>query len=124
MSCFISDSLTVQERPTFIHLEVADDLSFLVCTDSESNMYLVNFDQYFEDFSSQLVVSACSQGRCSSVGSVKFQYEADDEDAVVRVVQLSGVTYGDRVWKTELQAFRRDASRRACLSSVSGYNRI
>ena len=122
MRCFILDSWTVQERPTFVHLEVAEDLSFLVCTDSENNVYLVNLDKYFEDLPSQLVVSACSQDRCSSVGKVKFQYEPDDEDAVARVVQMSGVTYGDRVWKTELLAFRRDASRQACLSSVSGYN--
>ena len=116
--------MTVQERPTFTQLEVSDDLSFLLCADCDSNVYLVNLDEYFEDFPSQLIVSASSKGRTSSVGTVKFQYEAEDEDAVARGVHMSGITYGDRVWKTELLAFRRDASKQACLSSISGYTYV
>lgn len=117
--CSISDVVAVQERPSFTHLEVADDLSFLVCADSASNVSLVNLDKYFEDFPSQLI--ACPKDHSSSVGSVKFQYEPEDEDAVARIAPTSGVTYGDRVWKTELLAFRRDASKQACMSSISGY---
>jgi len=115
----ILDSVTVEERPMFTHLEVADDLSFVVCADATSNIYLVNLDEYFEDSPSQLIVPLCSRVRGSSLGSVKFQYELNDEDSVARDSEMSGVTYGDRVWKTELLAFRRDA-KEACLRNVSG----
>ena len=107
-----------EERPTFTHLEVSDDLAFLVCIDASSNVFVVNLDEYFEEFPSQLVASNHSEDH--PFGKVVFEYEPDDEDAVVRVTQMSGVTYGDRVWKTELLAFRRDASKQACLSSFSG----
>lgn len=111
--------MTVQERPSFTHLEVADDLSFLVCADIASNVYLVNLDEYFEDFPSQLIVPVSFGVGGSSVGCLKFQYELGDEDSVARDVEMSGVTYGDRIWKTELLAFRRDA-KRACLRNISG----
>ena len=111
--------MTIQERPTFTNLEVADDLSFLVCADTASNVYLVNLDAYFEDFPSQLI-SAHLKDHSASIGVAKFQYEPGDEDAVARVSQMYGITYGDRVWKTELLAFRRDASKQAHLSSISG----
>lgn len=112
-------SVTVEERPVFTHLEVADDLSFVVCADATSNIYLVNLDEYFEESPSQLIVPVCSRVRGSSVGSVKFRYELNDEDSVARDLEMSGVAYGDRVWKTELLAFRRDA-KQACLGNVSG----
>ena len=115
----ILDSVTVEERPMFTHLEVADDLSFVVCADATSNIYLVNLDEYFEDSPSQLIVPVCSRVRDSPVGSVKFRYELNDEDSVARDLEMSGVAYGDRVWKTELLAFRRDA-KQACLRNVSG----
>ena len=115
----ILDSVTVEERPMFTHLEVTDDLSFVVCADATSNIYLVNLDEYFEDFPSQLIVPVYSRVRISSVGSVKFRYELNDEDSVARDLEMSGVAYGDRVWKTELLAFRRDA-KQACLRNVSG----
>ncbi|XP_068741533.1 spatacsin-like isoform X2 [Montipora capricornis] len=109
-----------EERPTFTRLEVSDDLAFLVCIDASSNLFVVNLDEYFEEFPSQLVASNHSEDH--PFGKVVFEYEPDDEDAVVRVTQMSGVTYGDRVWKTELLAFRRDASKQACLSSFSDVN--
>lgn len=115
----ILESVTVEERPMFTHLEVADDLSFVVCADATSNIYLVNLDEYFEDSPSQLIVPVCSRVRDSPVGSVKFRYELNDEDSVARDLEMSGVAYGDRVWKTELLAFRRDA-KQACLRNVSG----
>lgn len=115
---FFSGNVIVQERPTFTHLEVSDDLSFLVCADGACNIYLVNLDDYFEDFPSQLVNPVCST-RGSSVGSLKFRYESGDEDSVARDVEMLGVAYGDRVWKTELLAFRRDA-KQACLRNISG----
>lgn len=115
----ILGSVTVDERPMFTHLEVADDLSFVVCADATSNIYLVNLDEYFEDSPSQLIVPVCSRVRDSPVGSVKFRYELNDEDSVARDLEMSGVAYGDRVWKTELLAFRRDA-KQACLRNVSG----
>lgn len=115
----ILDSVTVEERPMFTHLEVADDLSFVVCADATSNIYLVNLDEYFEDSPSQLIVPVCSRVRDSPVGSVKFRYELNDEDSVARDLEMSGVAYGDRVWKTELLTFRRDA-KQACLRNVSG----
>lgn len=121
ISCFISDSVTIQPRPVFSHLEVADDLSFLVCADEANNIYLINLDLYFKDSPSQLV-SAGFADESSSIGNVKFQYEPDDEDAVARVSHMSGITYGDRVWKTELLAFRSDAKKQGCFSSISGYN--
>lgn len=111
--------MSVQERPSFTHLEVADDLSFLVCADAASNVYLVNLDEYFEDFPSQLLVPVSFSVRGSSVGALKFQYELGDEDSVARDVEMSGITYGDRVWKTELLAFRRDA-KQSCLRNISG----
>ena len=86
--------------------------------DSGCNVYVVNLDEYYEEFPYQLEASPASEE--PPAGKVVFQYEADDEDAVVRVTQISGVTYGDRVWKTELLAHRRDASKLACLSSYSG----
>lgn len=116
---FIIDRVTVEERPMFTHLEVADDLSFVVCADAISNIYLVNLDEYFEDYPSQLIVPVHFRVRGSSVGSIKFRYELGDEDSVARDVGMSGVAYGDRVWKTELLAFRRDA-KQACLRDVSG----
>ena len=119
----ILDSVKVEERPMFTHLEVADDLSFVVCADATSNIYLVNLDEYFEDSPSQLIVDVCSRVRASSVGSVKFRYELNDEDSVARDLEMSGVSYGDRVWKTELLAFRRDA-KQACLRNVSGESDI
>ena len=79
---------------------------------------MVNLDEYCEEFPYQLDVIPSSEE--PPAGKVIFHYEADDEDAVVRVTQMSGVTYGDRVWKTELLAHRRDASKLACLSSYSG----
>lgn len=112
-------SVTVEERPVFTHLEVADDLSFVVCADATSNIYLVNLDEYFEESPSQLIVPVRSRVRGSSVGSVKFRYELNDEDSVARDLEMSGVAYGDRVWKTELLAFRRDV-KQACLGNVSG----
>lgn len=112
-------SVTVEERPVFTHLEVADDLSFVVCADATSNVYLVNLDEYFEESPSQLIVPVRSRVRGSSVGSVKFRYELNDEDSVARDLEMSGVAYGDRVWKTELLAFRRDV-KQACLGNVSG----
>ncbi|KAJ7365744.1 Spastic paraplegia 11 (autosomal recessive) [Desmophyllum pertusum] len=115
-------NVIVQERPTFTHLEVSDDLSFLVCADGACNIYLVNLDEYFEDFPSQLVNPVCST-RGSSVGSLKFRYESGDEDSVARDVEMSGVAYGDRVWKTELLAFRRDA-KQACLRNISAVNSV
>ena len=111
--------MTVQERPTFTHLEVAEDLSFLVCADAASNIYLVNLDEYFEDFPSQLIVPVSFGVGGTSVGSLQFQYELGDEDSVARNVEISGVAYGDRVWKTELLAFRKDA-KQACLRNISG----
>ena len=119
----ILDSVTVEERPMFTHLEVADDLSFVVCADATCNIYLVNLDEYFDDSPSQLIVSVCTRGRDSSVGSVKFRYELNDEDSVARDLEMSGVAYGDRVWKTELLAFRRDA-KQACLRNVLGESDI
>lgn len=119
LEILILDSVTVEERPMFTHLEVADDLSFVVCADATSNIYLVNLDEYFEDSPSQLIVPVCSRVRDSPVGSVKFRYELNDEDSVARDLEMSGVAYGDRVWKTELLAFRRDA-KQACLRNVSG----
>ncbi|XP_078373747.1 spatacsin-like isoform X3 [Oculina patagonica] len=112
------DNVSVQERPSFTHLEVADDLSFLVCADAASNVYLINLDEYFEDFPSQLLVPVSFSVRGSSVGALKFQYELGDEDSVARDVEMSGITYGDRVWKTELLAFRRDA-KQSCLRNIS-----
>ena len=122
-SVLILDSVTVEERPMFTHLEVADDLSFVVCTDSSCNIYLVNLDEYFEDSPSQLIVPVCARVRDSLLGSVKFRYELNDEDSVARDLEMSGVAYGDRVWKTELLAFRRDA-KQACLRNVSGESDI
>lgn len=119
LEILILDSVTVEERPMFTHLEVADDLSFIVCADATSNIYLVNLDEYFEDSPSQLIVPVFSRVRDSPVGSVKFRYELNDEDSVARDLEMSGVAYGDRVWKTELLAFRRDA-KQACLRNVSG----
>ena len=120
--CFISDSAKIQPRPVFSHLEVADDLSFLVCADEANNIYLISLDVYFKDSPSQLVSAGFVGNLSSSIGNVKFQYEPDDEDAVARVSHMSGIIYGDRVWKTELLAFRSDAKKQGCLSSVSGYN--
>lgn len=119
LEILILDSVTVEERPMFTHLEVADDLSFVVCADATSNIYLVNLDEYFEDSPSQLIVPVFSRVRDSPAGSVKFQYELNDEDSVARDLEMSGVAYGDRVWKTELLTFRRDA-KQACLRNVSG----
>lgn len=119
LEILILDGVTVEERPMFTHLEVADDLSFVVCADATSNIYLVNLDEYFEDSPSQLIVPVFSRVRDSLVGSVKFRYELNDEDSVARDLEMSGVAYGDRVWKTELLAFRRDA-KQACLRNVSG----
>lgn len=122
ISCFISDSTTIQPRPVFSRLEVADDLSFLVCADEANNIYLINLDVYFKDSPSQLVSAGFVGNQSSSIGNIKFQREPDDEDAVARVSQMSGITYGDRVWKTELLAFRSDAKKQGCFSSISGYN--
>ena len=119
----ILGGVTVEERPMFTHLEVADDLSFVVCADATCNIYLVNLDEYFEDSPSQLIVPVCARVRDSSVGSVKFRYELNDEDSVARDLEMSGVSYGDRVWKTELLAFRRDA-KQACLRNVLGESDI
>ena len=119
----ILDSVTVEERPVFTHLEVADDLSFVVCADATSNIYLVNLDEYFEESPSQLVDPVNIKVRGASVGGVKFRYELGDEDSVARDVEMSGVAYGDRVWKTELLAFRRDA-KQACLRNVSGESNL
>ena len=77
---------------------------------------------YFKDSPSQLVSAGFVGNLSSSIGNVKFQYEPDDEDAVARVSHMSGIIYGDRVWKTELLAFRSDAKKQGCSSSVSGYN--
>ena len=103
----------------FTHLEVADDLSVVVCADVTSNIYLMNLDEYFEESPSQLIVPTRVRVIGSSVGSVKFRYELGDEDSVARDVEMSGVAYGDRVWKTELLACRRDA-KQACLRNVLG----
>lgn len=92
----------------FIYLEVVDDLFFVVCVDVISNIYLVNFDEYFEDLFLQFIVFVCFRVRDFLVGSVKFRYELNDEDFVVRDLEMLGVVYGDRVWKIELLVFRRD----------------
>lgn len=116
---YFTGHVTVEVRPTFTHLEVADDLSFLVCADAASNVYLVNLDEYFEDFPSQLIAPVSFAVRGPSVGSLKFQYELGDEDSVARNAEMSGIAYGDRVWKTELLAFRKDA-KHAGLRNISG----
>lgn len=116
---YFTGNVTVEARPTFTHLEVADDLSFLVCADAASNVYVVNLDEYFEDFPSQLIPPVSFAVGGPLIGSSKFQYELVDEDSVARNAEMSGVAYGDRVWKTELLAFRKDA-KHACLRNISG----
>ena len=115
--------MLVQERPTFAYLEVADDLSFLVCADSNSNIYVVNLDEHFKDFPSQCTVPTLCKIGGPSVSNIKFQYELGDEDSVARNAEMSCIAYGDRVWKTELLAFRKDAKQAHC-RNVTGESKI
>lgn len=117
--CF-SDYVAIQERPTFVYLEVTDDLSFLVCGDGNSNIYMVNLDEYFKEFPSQWICPTYSKSRGPSFSSVKFQYELEDEDSVARNAETSDIAYGDRVWKTEILAFRKGVKQACCENGTGG----
>ena len=101
---------------TFSHLEVTEDLSLLISSDTSSNLYVVNMDEYFDRFPQH-----CNRGdqkkklNCRRI--VRFEYDAEDEDAVTRNPQISSVVYGDRVWKTELWGLRKHAEQRALTKS-------
>ena len=85
----------------------------MVASDNRNSLYVVNLDEYFTRSPDHFSYVSGKLHRPPG-GASLFSYDPHDEDLLLRDPRTVNMSYGDRVWKTELAEVIQSVSQQKC----------